>query len=453
MKTIRASGADVVGLEEGEGSTAAPCPCARLARERAAAGDLALPPDRPAGSQRPLRLHRARARAGGGDRQLPPSVRSLRSVPGAGRRLGGGAGRARALHAAARDPAADHRSAGAGGGRRPGVRPGRLQLALAPRLDAGGRRRPRRGAVRLRLAREPRVRRRGLPRLLPRGASRPGGGTRVHLDARRGGVRSERGPRPHRLGAGLRPCAHARERDRRRAGRSRCGHRPQPVSDRPPRRRLHLRRPSGQGARLRRPGDSSAPDRAEPHRGLPRRGAGRARPGRPGRSGRRAADAGRGRDADVRDRRARARRVRSGAARPPRPRALPRSVLAVSPRRAGQGLHLEARLRAGRADRRPLVECAGHALGLAGHLPGEAGEHDPLRHTRVPRRLLRQRRLPALRVHTDGDPGEDDVFRRLADRATAPGRSGPACTRSGSCWTTATAPRAKSKRFRIIRPG
>ena len=71
-------------------------------------------------------------------------------------------------------------------------------------------------------------------------APRPGRQAWVHLDLGRPRGRRERGARPHRLGLGRRPGPRGQEPDPRREGRARRGHRRRPVSDRPPRGRLHL---------------------------------------------------------------------------------------------------------------------------------------------------------------------------------------------------------------------
>ena len=101
---------------------------------------------------------------------------------------------------------------------------------------------PRRGAVRHGMAGGRAGRGDGVPRLLPRGLPGCGRETRLHLDTRRAGDRPEGGARSHRLGARRRSCGDGGQRDPRRDGESRRCPRRRPVPLRPPRRGVHLLR-------------------------------------------------------------------------------------------------------------------------------------------------------------------------------------------------------------------
>ena len=84
-RLIRASGADVVGLQEAERNTQTLATAARLARGPARAGDLALPP--PATRRRSGALHVRRAGAGPdrGGGEHAPALHAVRPLPGAAR--------------------------------------------------------------------------------------------------------------------------------------------------------------------------------------------------------------------------------------------------------------------------------------------------------------------------------------------------------------------------------
>ena len=353
---------------------AARCAGARLVRERATPGRLALPVDRPARRQRAVHLRGARAREGSGHLELAPPLRPIRPLPRARRRHGRGAGCARALDSASGDPAAARRPPGARRAGNLGLRARGLQLALALRLDAGGGGRPRRRALCVRLAREPRLRGRGLPGSLPRGPPRPGRQARVHLDSGRRRVRPERRARPHRLGARRGARADARERDRRRARRAGRRHRDLAVPDRPSRGRLHVRGQARRGACARRAGDTPPGDRPEPVGRLPRaRTARRAGGDRPRRSTR----------APSPRRRSTARTALSPSTRrgcgavPTRSSSSTGATTCSRGRRSGSTgrrradprRDVEAGLHEGEADPGLLVERARHALGLARDLP------------------------------------------------------------------------------------
>ena len=172
-----------------------------------------------------------------------------------------------------------------------------------------------------------------------------------------------------------------------------------------------------------------------------------------GESGGRAADLGRGRHADVLDDAARgAVPTRSCCSTSAAQLALARARSgSTGPASRTKVWTSEAGLREGRADRRLLVERARDALGLAGRLPRQAGQQDPLRDAGVQRRLLRQRRLPC---STSTRRRRSRARRRSPVTSAgggAPGRCGRACTRCGCSSTTATARGAKSPRFRVAR--
>ena len=147
VEVIRASGADIVGLQEAEGNTRRIARGARLAvLERPAARRVALSADRPARGAR-----RVRARAG------PARARCSRSRTCTSRRIPtartrsatGRLARARAARSSARPgcPRSARRCARCAPAlraRHPDADDRRLQHAVAPRLDARGRRRPRR---------------------------------------------------------------------------------------------------------------------------------------------------------------------------------------------------------------------------------------------------------------------------------------------------------------------
>ena len=115
---IRASGADIVGIEEGEHNAGVIAAGARLVRERADPGDLALPDRRPAGRRR---------RRTSGSRSLPGRFVAIGERPPA-------VGPVRAV----RDPRRRHPRRGAGAGastRLPAIQD---QLAALPALAAAG---------------------------------------------------------------------------------------------------------------------------------------------------------------------------------------------------------------------------------------------------------------------------------------------------------------------------
>ena len=242
---IRASGADIVGIEEGEHNAGVIASALGwYASDRTQVISRFPIVDPPGGDGR--RTSGSRSCPGGSSRSATSTcrptrtartrsatARSLAEVLGLERPSGCRRSRpARRAPAARRERDAD-------------VPDRRLQLAVAPRLDRGRVGRAARGPLPRRLAGQPRPRRRRPARLVPRGPSRSGRRAGLHLDARRARERPARGPRPDRLGARERAGDGARQHGRRRGRRTRRRHRLRPVADRPSRRPLDLPRHAG----------------------------------------------------------------------------------------------------------------------------------------------------------------------------------------------------------------